>query len=436
MSNPLEQLAPARREGRPIGIYSVCSAHPWVLEAAMDQALEDRSDLLIEATSNQVNHLGGYTGMVPQDFRHLVSRIALSKGFDESRLILGGDHLGPNPWRMQPALAAMSAAEQMVQAYVQAGFRKLHLDASMACADDRSPLSNEVIARRAASLCAAAERVSGVQRPFYVIGTEVPMPGGATESLAELDVTGRESAEETLAVHRRVFEDAGLAHVWPRVIALVVQPGVEFNNDSVVDYVPASAAQLVKLLDDEENLVFEAHSTDYQRPESFRELVRDGFAILKVGPALTFAMREALEALSMIEAELVDEEQREDLMEVLERAMLRNPCNWEGHYKGDALNMRLLRRYSYSDRMRYYWNDPEVSHAVKRLMSNLGQICIPETLLSAYLPDEYRAIRAGLLSSDPHAFILHRIKQVLVLYAAACGVRGNAAWRNRAPQTV
>ena len=61
---------------------------------------------------------------------------------------------------------------------------------------------------------------------------------------------------------------------------------------------------LTELLKDEAGLVYEAHSTDYQRPESYRNLVRDGFAILKVGPALTFAMREVLEALSLIEAEL------------------------------------------------------------------------------------------------------------------------------------
>ncbi|MGA7243577.1 MAG: class II D-tagatose-bisphosphate aldolase, non-catalytic subunit, partial [Terracidiphilus sp.] len=62
MSKILQQLAAARRKFQPRGIYSVCSAHPWVLEAAFDQAIKDGSDLLIEATSNQVNHLGGYTG--------------------------------------------------------------------------------------------------------------------------------------------------------------------------------------------------------------------------------------------------------------------------------------------------------------------------------------------------------------------------------------
>ena len=420
MSNALEQLAESRRQGRPKGIYSVCSAHPWVLEAAIDQALEDESDLLIESTSNQVNHLGGYTGMLPGEFRRLVIDIAARKRFDQSRLILGGDHLGPNPWQRQPAMDAMREAERTVEAYARAGFQKIHLDASMACADDRSPLEGEVVATRAAILCAAAEQASSGQKPVYVIGTEVPVPGGATESLKQLAVTSRDAAAETVATHRRIFNEEGLAHVWPRVIALVVQPGVEFNHDSVVDYDPARAVHLTDLLNSEQGLVYEAHSTDYQQPEAYRNLVRDGFAILKVGPALTFAMREALAALSSIETELAAHGQSAQLMDVLDRVMLEDRRHWEHHYTGDEHAMRLLRRYSYSDRVRYYWNHPRVKQAVETLMSNLQQKAIPETMLSAYLPEQYRAVRAGTLRPDAHSIILHRIGTVLRVYASAC----------------
>jgi D-tagatose-1,6-bisphosphate aldolase subunit GatZ/KbaZ len=357
--------------------------------------------------------------MLPEDFRRLVSSIAASKGFDESRLILGGDHLGPNPWQKQPAAVAMREAERMVMAYVRAGFQKIHLDASMVCADDTSPLSGETIARRAAALCAVAEQASGVEKPVYVIGTEVPVPGGATVSLSELEPTSRAAAAETLAVHRRVFEEAGLASVWPRVIALVVQPGVEFNHDSVVDYEPARAVHLTELLREEESLVYEAHSTDYQRPEAYRPLVRDGFAILKVGPALTFAMREALAALSAIETELVGPERSSQLMEVLESVLLADRRHWEHHYPGDEGAVYLLRRYSYSDRVRYYWNAPRVKAAVETLLANLGQWTIPETLLSAFLPEQYVAVRAAQLKPEAHSIIL-RIRQALQPYAAAC----------------
>ncbi len=423
VSNTLLHLAEARRHGLPRGIYSVCSAHPWVLEAAIDQALEDESDVLIEATSNQVNHLGGYTGMLPEDFRRRVIDIAAGKGFDESRLILGGDHLGPNPWQRQPAAAAMREAVRTVEAYVRAGFQKIHLDASMACADDRVPLSGETVARRAAVLCAAAERASGEHKPLYVIGTEVPAPGGATESLKELVVTNRKAAAETLAVHRRVFKEEGLEPVWPRVIALVVQPGVEFSHDHVVDYDPARARHLTELLKDEEGLVYEAHSTDYQRPEAYRDLVRDGFAILKVGPALTFAMREALAALASIETELVAQGQCSQLMDVLERVMVQDRRHWEHHYSGDERALRLQRRYSYSDRVRYYWTATQLKEAVEKLMGNLRQTGIPETMLSAFLPEQYRRVRAGTLEPEPHSLVIHHIRRVLKVYVGACSAQ-------------
>ena len=420
MSNFLEQLAGQWKQGKPQGIYSVCSAHPWVLEAAIDQAMEDGSHLLIEATSNQVNHQGGYTGMQPEDFKRLVVGIATAKGFDLSKLILGGDHLGPNAWQKQSAELAMVESVKMVEGYVKAGFHKIHLDASMACAGEQAPLSDETIAGRAATLCAAAERVAGDKKPVYVIGTEVPVPGGATESLNELVPTSREAAAKTLTVHRKVFADAGLAAVWPRVIALVVQPGVEFNHDSVVDYDPKKATHLTQLLRKEEGLVYEAHSTDYQPPVAYLNLVRDGFVILKVGPALTYAMREALEALAAIEDQLVPAVEASHLMNIIEQVMLAHPANWEHHYHGDAKAVKLMRRYSYSDRVRYYWNDETVKQTVAKLVANLRKTTIPQTMLSTYLPDQYRAVRAGTLKPDVEALILHRIRQVLEIYSAAC----------------
>ena len=67
-------------------------------------------------------------------------------------------------------------------------------------------------------------------------------------------------------------------------------------------------------------MVYEAHSTDYQTRDALRALVKDHFAILKVGPGLTFAMREALWALDAIDQELTPEHQQAHLRDtVLER---------------------------------------------------------------------------------------------------------------------
>jgi D-tagatose-1,6-bisphosphate aldolase subunit GatZ/KbaZ len=404
------------------GIYSVCSAHPWVLQAAAEQAKEDGSLLLIEATSNQVNQNGGYTGMRPADFRRFAEEVVAAAGFDRKRLILSGDHLGPNPWRTLDAKTAMANAAEMVREYAGAGFSKIHLDASMPCRGEAAVLPDEVVAARAASLCAAAEEtasMAGLPGPVYVIGTEVPTPGGATHELQELAATTTSAAQKTLEVHQGEFARAGLQAAWDRVLALVVQPGVEFDHDSVVDYSRSKAAALSQWLRGQPGtFVFEAHSTDYQRPAAYSELVRDGFAILKVGPALTFAMREALFALAAMERELVDATSR--LPDVMEEAMLSAPSSWKPYYGGDAQEQKRLRVYSYSDRMRYYWNDPRVQAAVARLIENLSRLQLPETMLSAYLPQQYERVREGSLKNKPESLIVNRVRDVLRVYAAAC----------------
>jgi D-tagatose-1,6-bisphosphate aldolase subunit GatZ/KbaZ len=218
MSALLLKLAEGRRLDRPFGIASVCSAHPTVLRAAIRRAKRNDKPVLIEATCNQVNHLGGYTGMMPADFRAFVEAICAEEGLDVGQVILGGDHLGPNPWRGEEPMAAMAKAEAMVEAYVAAGFGKLHLDTSMACAGEAAALSESVIAERAARLCAVAEATVarlGLPKPLYVLGTEVPVPGGADHVLDQVEPTRPDAAEATIADHAKIFEKAGLADAFP-----------------------------------------------------------------------------------------------------------------------------------------------------------------------------------------------------------------------------
>jgi D-tagatose-1,6-bisphosphate aldolase subunit GatZ/KbaZ len=420
LTHVLQQLGSSANNREMIGIHSICSAHPLVLEASVRQAVEDSTPLLIEATSNQVNQFGGYTGMVPASFREFVHEIAAKHGLAEKKIILGGDHLGPNPWQSLPAAEAMERAVEMVKAYSQAGFEKIHLDASIPCAGENSPLPDSAVAERAAVLCRAAEESSNGQPRFYVIGTEVPVPGGATESLQELAVTTYEHASHTLETHRRIFSSAGLDSVWPRIIALVVQPGVEFNHDSVVDYVCSKTAALRKLLAEAGGLVFEAHSTDYQKPDAYKKLVQDGFSILKVGPALTFALREALFSLARIEEEIIPAGKRSRLPEIVDTIMVKKPEYWAKYYKGTAENQRLQRQYSYSDRIRYYWQEPEVQAAVNTVLSNLEETKIPDTLISFTMPEQYSAVRAGLLRPEPRELIIDKIRGAIRPYAVAC----------------
>ncbi|HEY0213364.1 MAG TPA: D-tagatose-bisphosphate aldolase, class II, non-catalytic subunit [Paenirhodobacter sp.] len=396
--NLLADIAQWRHRSGPAGIPSVCSANPFVIRAAMRAVLATPLPLLIEATCNQVNQDGGYTGMTPGDFRRFVEDLARDMGFPLPRIIFGGDHLGPNPWKSLPPEAALQKAEDMIRAYAAAGFSKLHLDCSMGCAGEPLALGDTLTAARAARLAVAAEqaRPAGAVAPVYVIGTEVPVPGGALEALAVLDVTRPQAARATLDAHRAAFGAAGLEDAFGRVIAIVVQPGVEFGNHNVIDYVPADAAALCAALDDMPGLVFEAHSTDYQTVEHLGCLVRDGFAILKVGPGLTFALRQTLYGLDMIAQELFPAARARTLRQTMEALMQAHPVHWDKYYHGTDAQRAVQRHYSYSDRIRYYWTDPLAEAAVADLLAILQGVDIPEPLIGQFLGADYADVRGGM----------------------------------------
>lgn len=424
MNEVLFDVVRRQKAGEAVGVTSVCSAHPLVLRAAVAQAAADGTSALIEATSNQVDQFGGYTGLRPAQFRDLVFGLAEEEDLPRERVLLGGDHLGPNSWRGLPAEEAMSRAEDLVAMYVAAGYSKIHLDCSMACADDPPALSDEVVAARAVQLAQVAERIAAGREPatapVYVVGTEVPVPGGAHHTIQSLTATSADAARATLTAHEKAFAAAGLGAAWDRVIALVVQPGVEFDSTSVVDYRRAGAAQLRTVLDDTSHAVFEAHSTDYQTVEHLTELVTDHWAVLKVGPGLTFALREALFALAAIEDEIVDSSRRSHLPEVVEQTMLADPRWWRGYYSGGPDAERLARRYSYSDRLRYYWPDNRIVAAVDALFANLDTVDIPLPLLSAHLPRQYARVRAGTLEPAARPLTVDYVRDTLRDYARAC----------------
>jgi D-tagatose-1,6-bisphosphate aldolase subunit GatZ/KbaZ len=401
----------------------------------MLQAARDESLLLIESTSNQVNQFGGYTGQTPADFATFVYEVATALRFPRDRIVLGGDHLGPHVWRKESSGAAMEKAREMVAAYVRAGFTKIHLDTSMPCADDKvdraRPLPDDIVSARAAELCAAAEEArrglpSATPAPLYVIGTEVPIPGGEEFASKAPEVTQTKNLARTLQIAKKAFLARGLDSAWERVIAVVVQPGIEFGDAIVFPYDSRKAKPLSRFLVSEWTGVYEAHSTDYQSRVSLQQMVTDHFAILKVGPWLTFAFREAVFALAAIEKEWLSDRNGVSLSglpEILETAMLENPAHWKSYYHGEGSALRIARKYSYSDRARYYWPQPTVSAALERLIRNLNANPAPPSMLSQCLPRQADAVRGGEIPNQPAALIRHKVLEVLDQYAYACGMR-------------
>jgi len=430
--HPLKKIVQMQKKGIPAGLYSACSANELVLEACMERAMKDSGYVLIEATANQVNQYGGYTGMKPSDFMRFVLSIAEKVKFPADKIILGGDHLGPLTWKGMPSEKALEEAKELIRQFVLAGFTKIHIDTSMHLGDDdkTKKLETSIIAERGAILAKTAEKAyeelaasnPDAVHPVYVIGSEVPVPGGSQGEEEQLQVTSPDDLRETVDLFREAFRRNGLESAWDNVAAVVVQPGVEFGDDSIHEYDRDAAKALCEELKNYPNLVFEGHSTDYQTAEALKAMVEDGIAILKVGPALTFALREALFALNHIENELLKGKSGTELsnfIEVLDEVMVRNPENWIKHYHGDTEKLRLARKYSFSDRCRYYLPLPEVRHALDRLMRNLKTVDIPLSLISQYMPVQYDRIRAGLLGKEPESLAKDRVVNCIDKYLYA-----------------
>ena len=388
----VHDLIARNRAGERVGLPSFCTANEHVLRTILAHAARTGFPTLIEATCNQVNQEGGYTGMDAAAFMAWVKALASEYDVPPEQLILGGDHLGPNPWRAEPVEQALEKASILVRSYVEAGFTKIHLDASMACGGEPVP-SFVQIAERAADLCAIAERhAPDPSALLYVIGTEVPVPGGETEEPAALDVTSVARFHDTIETHRTAFAAKGLDAAWTRVAAVVTQPGVDFGHSSVYPFAPAAADPLRDAIAAENGLTFEAHSTDYQPDGALSALVGHHFFFLKVGPELTFRHREAVLALADIHAALHPSDPA-PIRRILQERMDADPTHWRDHYRGAPEEVARLRIHSYSDRIRYYWSDPKVAAALDAMLHDLTRACLPETVVSqAFMGLEFGAI--------------------------------------------
>jgi D-tagatose-bisphosphate aldolase class II non-catalytic subunit len=411
----LRQIIARNRAGEPIAIPSVCTAHPDALEACLTLAETLDQPIVVEATSNQVNQDGGYTGLKPADFISFVKDIATRAKVDPKRILFGGDHLGPQASRKLPTEQAMAKAHRMVADYAAAGFTKIHLDCSEGCAGEPAQLPDELTATRSAALAATAlKHAPAPMSLLFVIGTEVPPPGGArTDDHGDIPPTTATSARATLAAHRDAFIALNLP--LDQIGGLVVQPGVEFSPMEVHHLPMQRDPALLAALADWPGICLEAHSTDYQHPDAYPRLAQLGFAFQKVGPALTFAWREALYALDTIRAQN-GWATGPSLPDTMEEVMLANPTYWQAHIHGTSADPRTERHFGLADRIRYYWPAPKAQAAVQRLLADLADKRLPDPMLAAHFaPVEIASARASAYPL-PRALALARVQTALRPY--------------------
>jgi D-tagatose-1,6-bisphosphate aldolase subunit GatZ/KbaZ len=418
------------------GVYSICSANPHVIRAGLRQAKKYGSIVIFEGTSNQFNQFGGYTGKTPADFVSDLSRMAQEEGVDwNQQVVVGGDHLGTLPFAHQTADEAMGNAIQLGIDFMRAGARKIHLDLTTRCKDD-APMSPEqwdkVIAQRAAIMCKAIEddwKSSGRNggQPLYIVGSEVPPAGGAHAGNHTVKVTDWRAAQATIENTKAQFVKLGLEDACSRIIGVVVDPGVEFGPQGIFHFKPGSVRALSSLILRYDNVVWEAHSTDYQNKTSLRGLVQAHWGILKVGPWLTFAMREALYGLEQIERVLVKKDDWSNLFDVVDDVMVNAPPEtrkyWDKYYKGSPEQQKVDRVFNFADRIRYFWPNPNVQLAMQKLFRNLRNIegGIRLDVLDQFLPGQFGPVGEKLITADPEELILNRIQRILEHYDEACG---------------
>jgi D-tagatose-1,6-bisphosphate aldolase subunit GatZ/KbaZ len=429
MMHPLKEMIIRRENGEKCGISSNCTANELVIEALLERGKATGEVVLIEATANQINQFGGYTGMLPKDFVDFVMKKVDEIGFPHDKLILGGDHLGPLVWSSDTEEVAMDKSKELVRLFVLAGFTKIHLDTSMKLADDPidTVLPTEVIARRGVELYEACIKAyeellkanPNALRPVFVVGSEVPVPGGRQEAEDGITVTSPADFADTVETYQQVFRSRGHKNAWEDIIGVVVQPGVEFGDDEVFLYNHKEARLLCGQLKEFKGIVFEGHSTDYQTKEILSEMVEDGIAILKVGPALTFGLREALFSLCKIEEELIDKDKRSDFINELDRIMVESPGYWEKYYHGTTREIELKRKYSFSDRSRYYFSLPEVISVKEKLFDNLSDVNIPLNILHQYMPLQYEKVIRGEIQATGRALAKEGVLQFVYDYEFA-----------------
>jgi len=342
----VQDLIARNRNGEPIGLPCFCTANEQVLRAVLDHAHKTGLPTVIEATCNQVNQEGGYTGMTPKDFMSWLSSMAQHADVPMDQLILGGD---PDPEKL-----------------------------------------------------------------IYIIGTEVPIPGGETEEPDALDVTSVARFQDTIKTHRDAFLARDLHAAWNRIVSVVTQPGVDFGHSSIYPFVPEKAKPLKAAILTEPGLTFEAHSTDYQSTAALAELVKSHFFFLKVGPELTFRFREAVWALADLE-EQICAQPTSRIKEVIGERMSDNPGYWQDYYSGTAKEIETFRTYSYSDRIRYYWADPKVAKALTKLLENLSQAKLPETLVS----QAFMGLDFGEIPANPASLVNLQIQRCIARYFQA-----------------
>ncbi len=415
----IQSVIEQNRDGATIGLPCFCTANEMVLRTLFECCATHDVPAVIEASSNQVNQDGGYTGMSAADFSQWIGLLSAEYGVANERLVMSGAHLGPRPWSHLSPKDALDKTKNLVKDFAAAGFRKIHLDAPVACNEEQQP-DLQTLATRTARLCEIAEKHSPhPDQLVYVLTAPMTEPAFesnfSTEAHRAPPATNAEQLNTTLAAYQEAFIKQGLRHAWTKVVSIDAYLGIGFDHFSVHPLRENPIRRLSTEIMKHDGLSLSATSVDYQSSRNLSTLVENHVVFLKTGPELTFRMRESIFALATI-AQQIAVTDTPDIIAVIDSAIIEHPADWAPYFTGDIAIRKQLHHYSFSDRLRYYWNFPDVRSQLLKFISSLDTIKLPEALVSQH----FLAKEFGTLDIPASQLIHGNVKQSIYrLYQAS-----------------
>ena len=394
---------------------SFCTSNFDVLKVLMIFSKYHQLPTLIESTSNQVNQFGGYTGLKPLQFKQKVDKLCKSVKLPSKLLIIGGDHLGPLPWKNVNKKSAMKNAKILVKKCLNAKYKKIHIDTAIVCRDEKN-IDRNIIVNRCEEILKSLTK-NDLKNVFIVVGTEVPFAGGG-DHLKPV-ITKLESIKKEYLLYSKIFKQKKILKKKP--FALVIDPGIGFNNLAITT-TNLFGFRKKNSFSKKNNFYFEAHSSDYQSRTDLKRLVENNFKFLKVGPELTYIYSKSIFKMQSIE-KLIYTKKLSDIDSVLLSEMNINKKYWKSYYKGPKKKIDFLLFNSYLDRSRYYWNKKKVINSKKILFKNINKLNENLFLRSFNLTKRKLKIKKLLKLSNTDFITYLFLEKVFAKYYSACNFK-------------
>ena len=392
---------------------SFCTSNTDVIKSILFFCHIKKLPCLIECTSNQVNQYGGYTNKTPQNFMKEISNIRKEINFDKKKLFLGGDHLGPLPWKKQNKAAAIKKSISLINDFLKQNFCKIHIDTSIKCKNDKY-INSDIIFYRTNQILNNESIKKKIRNKFLVIGTEVPLSGSGDSK--KIIKTNIKQIKAEVLKFRKILKKLKLKN---NLFGLVIEPGMKYMHSSIKKPNFTNFSKK-KHISKKNNFVYEAHSTDYQSKTILKQLVKNNFKFLKVGPELTYNYSRALFFMENVEIKFF-KIKNSNFKKTIFSTMLKNKKYWDGYYEKKKFKLFLNSKL---DRMRYYFNTKSVANSIEVLKKNINLLDkkIILSLMSQNEKKEFLFFDKKKLSNFD-AIKLIFISQSLKKYFGACGYK-------------